>query len=103
MYRGALAEFVVNKASAKAAGQYNLISRLEMMAKENDLHPTIIDWATTIRVLGNEGGHPEKYDPVTRDEAHEIGKLTRYLIEIQYEIPARLARTRSNSTQSSGE
>lgn len=102
MYRGALAEFVVDKGSEKAAGQNALFDRLKVMAEEDDLHPTIIEWAGSIRVLGNEGGHPEKYDPVAKDEAHEIGNLTRYLIEIHYEMPARLARARGKTSLPEG-
>lgn len=100
MYRGALAEFVVDKASEKAAGQDTLFKRLQMMAEENDLHPTINEWTKTIRVLGNEGAHSEKYDPVTRDEAQEIGNLTRYLIDIHYAMPASLAKARGKTSQS---
>lgn len=95
MFRGALAEFVQDKGSENAQGQKGLFRRLELMSEEGSLHPSLVDWARSIRVLGNEGAHPEKYDPVTRAEAHSIAALARELIKVEYEVPAQVERARA--------
>lgn len=95
MFRGALAEFVQEKGSTNAQGQKDLFRRLEVMFEEGALHPSLVDWARSIRVLGNAGAHPEKYDPVTKEEAHAIAALARELIKVEYEVPAQMERARA--------
>lgn len=95
MLRGVLAEFVQEKGSPNAQGQKDLYLRLKVMAEEGALHPTLVDWAKSIRILGNEGAHTEKFDPVTRDEAYAIAALARHLIQMEYEVPAQMERART--------
>ena len=91
MFRGALAAFVRDKGSLKANAAGNLYLRLEVMSNENHLHPSLKDWATLIRETGNAGAHSEQYEPVTKDQAEAVSSLTRYLIKVEYELPAEIA------------
>lgn len=64
------------------------------MAKDNDLHPTMVEWAKEIRVVGNAGAHPSTLDPVSRDDAVALSQLARQMIHVLYEVPASIQRSR---------
>jgi hypothetical protein len=97
MFRAALAEVIEDKGSASAKSKRTLDSKLRQMSDEGTLHPSISDWAGEIRILGNAGGHPEDKS-VTVEESRELAQLTRQLLELIYEVPARIARARSART-----
>lgn len=95
MFRAALAEVIEDKGSTMARSKNNLYAKLKQMNDDGTLHPSISEWAGEIRILGNAGGHPESKYPVTDEESRELAQLTRQLLEVIYEVPARIARARS--------
>jgi hypothetical protein len=42
--------------------------------------------------VNNIGAHQEDWDPVSMDQASNVGELTRWLIHVLYEIPAETRR-----------
>jgi hypothetical protein len=94
MFRSALSLFVKDKGNEKARAERHLKSALKHMKADNSLHPSLVEWAEHLNQLGNEGAHPEDYDEVTGAEAAELSKFVRHLIELEYEMPARLRRAR---------
>lgn len=98
MFRGMLAEVVRDKGSAAAAGKSTLYEQLRVLADEGSLHPSLADWAKEIRLVGNAGAHPDPLTPVSREDAAELADLARRFIEMVYEVPARIARSRQRRT-----
>jgi hypothetical protein len=95
MFRGMLAHFVKDKGSAAAQAKNSLYHSLEQMSQDGSLHPSLVEWAKEIRVLGNAAAHPDSLDPVSEDEAAELGRLCRELLRVVYEIPASITRSRA--------
>lgn len=95
MLRSALAEIIADKGSSAAQAKPTLFGQLEQMANEGTLHPSVVEWAREIRQLGNVGAHPSSLGNVTMPEASDLGRLTRQLITIIYEVPARIAAARA--------
>jgi len=95
MFRGMLAQLVMDKGSDTAKAKRNLFDRLEQMSTDGSLHPSLIEWAREIRVLGNVAAHPDSLDPVSEQEAADLGRLCRQLLNVIYEVPARIMRARA--------
>ena len=100
MFRGALAEIVGDKGSATAQAKGTLYEQLKVMDTDGTLHPSLVDWAKEIRVLGNVGAHPSSLGTVTVADASDLGHLVAQMINVLYETPARIARTRAARTAS---
>jgi hypothetical protein len=96
MFRRVLEALVKDTGSvaAQTAAEKNLAQGLKVMADEHTLQPTLAEWATEIRVVGNAGAHLDPIKNVALDEARELARLTRQLLEYLYELPARVARNR---------
>jgi Domain of unknown function (DUF4145) len=92
MFRAALAEIVAASGSATAQGKKTLFDQLAEMEREGTLHTSLVAWAKQIRVLGNVGAHPNSLGAVSQDEAEDLASLTRQLITVLYEVPARINR-----------
>jgi hypothetical protein len=95
MYRGMLAQIVTDKGSQAAKDKHTLYHKLEQMSDDGALPPSLADWAKEIRVLGNAAAHPDALSPVDEDEAAELGRLCRQLLDVIYGVPARIARSRA--------
>jgi len=65
------------------------------MSQDGSLHPSLVDWAREIRLIGNAGAHPDALDPVSDEEATDLARLCRQLLHVVYEVPARIARNRA--------
>jgi hypothetical protein len=98
MFRAALAEIVTNKGSAAAKGSRGLTAQLRQMADDGDLYPSLVDWADEIRSLGDVGAHPNELGDVDHDDAVNLSHLTRRMIDVLYEVPARVNRSRQSRT-----
>jgi len=72
-----------------------LYKRLEILKNEGTLHPTIYDWASGIRILGNVGAHYDPLQSISRDEASELIAFVRELLKYVYEFPARLGKMKN--------
>jgi hypothetical protein len=97
MFRAMLAALVRDKGSKAAQESGGLYQQLKKMADEQTLHPSLVDWAAEIRLVGNAGAHPGALDPVTPADAQDLAKLCRQLLAIVYETPARIRRARTSS------
>ena len=96
MFRAALAEIVSILGSAQAQGRNTLYEQLAQMEQEGTLHPHLVEWAKEIRLLGNIGAHPNSLGAVSDEDAAELGRLTKQLIEVLFEVPARITRARAS-------
>lgn len=94
MFRGMLATVVQDKGSDAAKKAPNLHQQLKAMEQEGTLHPSLVEWATEIRLVGNAGAHFDELAPVDRAEAADLARLCRQLINVVYETPARIRRAR---------
>jgi hypothetical protein len=101
MFRGMLAQVVTDKGSAAAQAKHSLYDKLEQMSQDGSLHPSLVEWAREIRVIGNAAAHPDALDPVSDDEAADLARLCRQLLDVIYEVPARIARNRAARGSSS--
>jgi Domain of unknown function (DUF4145) len=95
MFRGMLAHFVADKGSPDAQAERDLYHKLEHMSQDGSLYPSLVEWASEIRVLGNAAAHPDALDPVSEEEAADLGRLCRQLLNLVYEVPASIARNRA--------
>ncbi|WP_091461656.1 DUF4145 domain-containing protein [Micromonospora inyonensis] len=95
MFRSMLAFIVADKGSEQARQKRGLKARLEQMAREGTLHPSLASWAATIKDLGNGGAHPDELPEPTQAEAEEMGRLCRRVIDLVYETDARIQRARN--------
>lgn len=95
MFRGMLAQVVVDQGSATAQSKNTLYLKLEQMSQDGSLHPSLVDWAREIRIIGNAAAHPDALDPVSDEEAADLARLCRQLLNVLYEVPARIARNRA--------
>ena len=95
MFRGMLAHVVKDKGSPAAQAKHTLFDRLEQMSNDGSLHPSLVEWARDIRILGNAAAHPDSLDPISEDEAADLARLCRQLLNVIYEVPARIARGRT--------
>jgi hypothetical protein len=94
MFRGTLTEVVRDKGSKAAQQAPNLYQQLKAMEEEGTLHPSLVEWAKEIRLVGNAGAHFDELDPVDQAEAADLAQLCRHLITTVYETPARIRRAR---------
>jgi hypothetical protein len=95
MFRGMLAQVVADKGSTTAQAKNTLYAKLEQMSQEGSLHPSLVEWAQEIRLIGNAAAHPDALDPVSDEEAADLARLCRQLLSFIYEVPARIARNRA--------
>jgi hypothetical protein len=95
MFRAMLAAIVRDKGSEGAQQAGGLYKQLKKMAEEQSLHPTMVEWAAEVRLVGDAGAHPENLEPVTPAEAQDLAQLCRQMLSVVYEMPARIRRARS--------
>ena len=96
MFRGMLAQLVADKGSAAARAKHTLYDKVEQMSQDGSLHPSLVEWAKEIRLIGNAAAHPDALDPVSNDEAADLGRLCRQMLNVIYEVPARITRSRAS-------
>ncbi len=95
MFRGMLAQIVANTGSPAAQAKNSLYDKLAQMSLDGSLHPSLVEWAKEIRLIGNAAAHPDALDPVSEQEAAELGRLCRQFLNVVYEVPARITRSRT--------
>lgn len=72
-----------------------LAQRLANLAKRNILLPTLADWASEVRLIGNKGAHFDLIDQVTEQDATQLIEFIRELIKYLYILPYDLNARRS--------
>jgi hypothetical protein len=96
MFRGMLGAVVQDKGSDAAKTAPKLYQQLKAMEQDGTLHPSLVEWAAEIRLVGNAGAHPNELAPVEQAEAADLARLCRQLITVVYETPARIRRARQS-------
>lgn len=86
LFRTAIAQIVEEKGSATAKAEKDLFKRIEQMVQEKTLWDNFGTWAHHVRSTGNAGAHGEKFDPVTIEQAIELQRFIRELINFLYEL-----------------
>jgi Domain of unknown function (DUF4145) len=95
MFRGMLAQIVADKGTPEAQAKRDLYQQLDQMKQDGSLHPTLVEWAREIRVVGNAGAHPDPLSAVSEEEAADLGRLCRQMLSVIYELPAKITRSRA--------
>jgi Domain of unknown function (DUF4145) len=89
MFRSALYGIVDDQGSEAAKQKRRLGAQLKQMAADHTLHPSLVPWAERIKDLGDIGAHAlERGVVVAPKQAADLGRLTRQMIRILYEVPA---------------
>lgn len=78
----------------------SLRDRLDALAANNVLHPTLAEWAKEIRLTGNLGAHFDPLTKVASDDAARLLNFVRELLRFLYELPAELQRARNSRVPS---
>jgi hypothetical protein len=94
MFRGILTAVVWDRGGEVAQQAHSLFQQLEAMEQEGTLHPSLVEWAAEIRLVGNAGAHFDELAPVDQAEATTLAHLCRHLLTVVYEAPARIRRAR---------
>jgi hypothetical protein len=94
MFRGTLTAIVRDKGGEAAQKAPTLYQQLKAMEQEGTLHPSLVDWAAEIRLVGNAGAHFDELEPVEQAESSALARLCRLLITMAYETPASIRRAR---------
>jgi hypothetical protein len=104
-FRGAAAmarRAVQGVAVEQGAKDATLNAQLRELKATATLHPTMVEWADHIRLLGNVGAHPgaDGLETVSEDEAREVVRFLDELLRWLYELPAETAAARAARTAS---
>jgi hypothetical protein len=94
LLRTALALIVADKGSETAKAKRDLSDKIKQMVRDGGPLGALGDWAEHVNLYGNAGAHPYIYGAVTPEEAKNTAALTRSMIELLYEAPARFERRR---------
>lgn len=94
MLRRTVEAIVSDRGSDKARAKSRLWEQLDQMAKDGALDATMAEWAKEVRLAGNAGGHFDPLDAVSEDEADDLMRLCRGLIDFLYVMPAKVRRAR---------
>ena len=88
MFRSALAEFISSNEPQIMADRERLNERLEVIARECNLHPSLVDWTKSLKMLRGERDLSERYKEVTKEEAFAIASFVNQLLVLQFEMPS---------------
>lgn len=91
MARRTLEAITVEKGETKGT----LAERLDAMGRNGILLPALSDWAKEVRLVGNIGAHFDPIQQVSMEDARQLTDFIRELLKYLYELPAELARRRS--------
>jgi hypothetical protein len=99
MIRTTIAQIVQNKGSEAAKKKNTLNEAIKQMVADRALWEDFGGWADHVRLTGNAGAHGEKFDPITMEQAAELKKFIREIINFLYEQPARRAAAKPVTKQ----
>jgi len=80
-----------------------LAAKIQQMAENQLIRPSIKVAADEIRLLGNDMAHGDIDQPVTQEDAAEILELMSAVLTEVYELPAKLEARRRARLARSGE
>jgi len=93
MYRKAL-DVALKKIDPQLKG--NLASRIEKLAANNLLTPSLKEWAHTVRIDGNDATHDE--DPFKKEEADQLHFFTQLVLTYLFTLPEQVKQRRAMKT-----
>jgi hypothetical protein len=73
-----------------------LAERLRALSANGALHPSLVDWATEVRLAGNLGAHFDPMSPVSSEDAKAVLVFVKELLRFMYELPRQVARARTS-------
>lgn len=79
----------------KGEDKGTLAERLKSLGTKGVLLPTLSEWATEVRLIGNVGAHFDPIETVSKEDAQQLLSFVRELLRFLYELPADLARRRA--------
>jgi len=85
----------------KGSSTGTLKQRIDDMGKRGVLQPSLVDWATQVRLIGNAGAHFDPIEEVTEGDAQALIRFTREFLKYLYELPAELGRQRGGKVPGS--
>ena len=84
----------------KAKGK-NLKEEIDDLAAQGLLIPIMKDWAHEVRVLGNEGTHPQPgTDGTGQGDAVAVVEFLNFLMQVLYDLPHDIDQFRANKKSS---
>ena len=89
MARHALEAIALDHGEAKGS----LAARVKAMADSHKLQPNLAEWATEVRLVGNEGAH-EPLAPVLQQDARDLVSFMQELVRYLYVLPFELKERR---------
>ncbi len=94
MFRRSLQQVMINK---RALEGKRLIDQIKSLVIDDVLPEEIGEWATEIRLWGNEGAHPstDGLDAITGEDADEIRGFLDRIFEWVYIMPAIISNSRA--------
>lgn len=93
MYRKAL-DVALKKIDPQLKG--NLATRIDQLAANNLLTPSLKEWAHTVRIDGNDATHDE--DPFKKDEADQLHFFTQLVLTYLFTLPEQVRQRRAPKT-----
>jgi hypothetical protein len=83
----------------KGAQGGRLVDEIKDLVKKGELPPLMGDWATEVRLLGNDGTHPAPGDAGTTSvDAQDALQYLDYLLEYLFTLPHRIDEYRKRKT-----
>jgi hypothetical protein len=71
-----------------------LAEKLKRLSLAGVLHPTLADWSTEVRLVGNAGAHFDPMEKVTVEDARQLIEFIRELAKYIYVLPHELSTRR---------
>jgi Domain of unknown function (DUF4145) len=83
-------------AADKGESDGPLSTRLRRLADRGLLHPSLVDWANEVRLVGNSGAHFDPLSDVSLEDARQLVELVRELAKFLYVMPFELNERRQS-------
>jgi len=107
MFRRCLEGIVRDKGSQQAIATLDAVNgglakALKEMSTDGTLHPTLSQWAKTVRLGGNTGGHYSPGDELDATQARDLGKFVDQLFNYLYVMPAKVQAAQQTPASTPG-
>lgn len=91
MLRNVLGAIAIDIGGADVAAERSLDGKLKVLTKGKPQTIFLLDHMDAVKAIGNAGAHPEDWPEVEEIHAETARMVARYLIEVLYEQPQRIA------------
>lgn len=79
----------------KNASEKSLYAGIKKLKELEIIDKNLLEWATEVRLIGNNGAHFDPIDSVTKEDAQNVILFIEQLIKFIYSMPAEIARRRN--------